>query len=169
MSTQDRRWTVELRSDEEGFPDFARFEDELARAMHRAAGTLHDIGGALQVYMLREQDPTTQLWHGVQAVFKWQSFVPGVRAPRPAPEPEPDVELEPEGPDEEMEGPGEVEELADLQAAINAERESEMAPEALAEETDAQVFKKGAQRAVAETAAEAQELLRTGWQPVPRD
>lgn len=87
QQTQDRRWEVNLEADELGQPDDRRFAEDVQGAMLEGAAILLRLGGAIQSYAVRQQDEQTGLWYPVKIVFKWQSFVPGVRAPRPVQEP----------------------------------------------------------------------------------
>jgi hypothetical protein len=80
-----------------------QFEADVHQSLAECAAILLRLGGAIQSYAVRQQDEHTKLWFPIKVVFKWQSFVPGVRAPQPAaepqpaaPEPEPVVEMEPE-------------------------------------------------------------------------
>lgn len=101
--TQDRRWVIHLEVDEYGNADLRQFEADVLAAQAEVAGILLRLGGAVQSYAVRRQDTAGQ-WYTDQVVYKWSSFVPGIRAPRPAPEPELgeepelDVELEDDEP-----------------------------------------------------------------------
>lgn len=100
QQTQDRRWEVNLEYDEFGQALDRQFEADVQQGMAEVGAILLRLGGAIQTYTLREQDPETGMWFPVRAVFKWQSFVPGIRAARArptaaAPEPQVVVEAEP--------------------------------------------------------------------------
>lgn len=156
QSTQDRRWEVNLEPDDFGGVDLRQFEADLLRAMERSGGTLLDIGGALQVYVIRQQDPESELWYPVKAVFKWQSFVPGVRAPRPQPEPTVEVSHEPDGLEDALPAqPEPEEEFEDLTGA------------GYVDDGEGQWFVRGDERVLATSAKHQQQLLREGFEPEP--
>lgn len=107
--TQDRRWVVDLEYDGDGYPLDRQFEQDVAAAMSEVAVILLRLGGAVKSYAVRRQDEQTGLWHPVQVVLAWSSFVPGIRPQRAPVEPlpsvddvlesddaEPEVDVEPE-------------------------------------------------------------------------
>jgi hypothetical protein len=149
---QDRRWEVDLLTDEFGEPLHRQFDEDVQQAMAEAAVILLRLGGAIQSYVIRAEDLQSGMWFPTKAVFKWQSFVPGIRAPRPAapPAPEPEIELPQEG--------APVEEFAEAGVPVEDD-----------DEVDGQWYVRGDQRVLATDAAQQQQLLRDGFKPEPQD
>ena len=107
-------------------------------------------------------------------MFKWQSFVPGIRAarpqPAPQPEPEPEVELSEEGESVRERVGRLVEDNAEaLEALGGAELDVGRAPEPGELVEEGQLFEKNGEMQVAESLNEQNELLADGWKPVQVD
>lgn len=151
QQTQDRRWEINLEYDEFGQAPLDRqFEADVQQAMAESAAILLRLGGAIQSYVIRQQDPETGLWFPMRAVFKWQSFVPGIRAPR--------VQPVAPGPVVDVLTPEHVDRLAEEYADV-LERLADGPPP----EGEPMVGPGGEQELV--PFGEVQDRLRAGWRP----
>lgn len=146
---QDRRWEINLEVDDAGAPLDRQFDMDVQQAMAECAAILLRLGGAVQSYVIRQEDPGTSLWFPVKAVFKWQSFVPGIRPPR----------REPAAP---VQQPSE-EELIAAEAAALDEPLSEDEEIAAGQDGEEMVSADGNAREVVPF-EQVQARLRDGWQ-----
>lgn len=83
QKTQPRYWTIQLRTDEDGYPDWDDLEARLRAEGVRLMDIAFRLGGKCYVEPIREQDEHG-LWHTTGANFVWDSFVPGRRKPQAA-------------------------------------------------------------------------------------